>query len=78
MRPAYNLEVLLISHLINPDHLNDGTDFYFGDLATKLNVSGVSTHTFLINHCQAIVTTLGQCEKETTILPAFQSLHHEI
>ena len=77
--PAYNLEVLLISHLTNPDHLNDGTDFYFGDLATKLNVSGVSTHTFLINHCQANVSHIGSMRrKETTILPAFQSLHHEI
>lgn len=72
--PADNPDVLLLSHLTNPDHLLEDTDFYFGNLAAELNHVGISTHTLLINHCRAGASQAKSMHrKKTTLLPAFRS-----
>ena len=77
--PAINPDILLISHLTNPDHLRQETDFYFGNLAPVLNDAGVLTHTLLINHCRAGSSQARSMHrKKTTILPAFRSPIHEV
>ena len=76
--PADSPDVLLISHLTNPDHLREDTDFYFGNLAFNLNHNGISTHTLLINHCRAGASQAKLMQrKKTTLLPAFRSLIDE-
>ncbi len=42
--------VLIVSHLINKEHLNDSNDFYFGDLVDRLEKAGISAKIALINH----------------------------
>ena len=42
--------VLIISHLINKEHLNDSNDFYFSDLTDCLAKAGISSSIALINH----------------------------
>ena len=71
--PVVSPDVLLISHLTNGDQLREGTDFYFGNLATDLNHAGISTHTLLINHCRAGASHAKLIHGENiTLLPAFQ------
>ena len=72
--PTDNPDVVLISHLTNPDQLQEDTDFYFGNLAASLNQAGISTHTLLINHCRAGVSHAKLMNRnKTTLLPAFRS-----
>lgn len=72
--PVVSPDVLLISHLTNGDQLREGTDFYFGNLATDLNHAGISTHTLLINHCRAGASHAKLIHGENiTLLPAFKS-----
>jgi hypothetical protein len=67
-------DLLLVSHLTTIKHLSNLSDFYFGDLALKLEAVGYSTQTVLINHCQATaVDKQNNKLKNTTILPAFLS-----
>ena len=42
-------EILIISHLINENHLKNQNDFYFGNIEKKFNNSGIKTLTALRN-----------------------------
>ncbi len=77
--PTINPDILIISHLTNPDHLRQDTDFYFGNLTGDLNDAGMTTHTLLINHCRVGNSQAkSMLRKWTTILPAFRSPIHEV
>jgi len=69
--PGKHVDVVIISHLTNIKHLRERTDFYFGDLAERLENEGLSTHTVLINHAR----TGRQISliKGRSVLPAFLS-----
>ncbi len=43
-------DILLVSHLINPDLIGKSDDFYFGNLAHKLNKLNLRTTIILINY----------------------------
>ena len=45
-----NADVLVISHLINKNHVGESRDFYFGELIDTLRGSGFTVVTGLINH----------------------------
>lgn len=47
---ASDIDVLIVSHFINPSHAGDETDFYFGDLPNELATQGYSLLIALINH----------------------------
>jgi hypothetical protein len=74
--------VLIISHLVNPNHLNEPSDFYFGDLMQELADADISSTTALINHTKQLklsVEPMHHCSKmATVILPKYQSLVNEI
>lgn len=66
------VDVLIVSHLTNLEHLNSKKDFYFDNLASELNSTGISAHTCLINHIEATSNEAPQnCSR--TILPAYLS-----
>ena len=44
-------DILLVSHLINPDLIGKNDDFYFGNLAHKLNKLNLRTSIIFINYC---------------------------
>lgn len=48
--PRMRAEVLFVSHLINPDHLDNEEDFYFYDLPQKLAKEGIQPVVALIDH----------------------------
>jgi len=65
-------DVVIISHLTHPRHLQHDADFYFGNLADDLTKAGFKTHTVLINHCLATASDMRQNSRHTrTLLPAF-------
>ena len=69
-----NLDVLLISHLTNPNQIHEDADFYFGNLAADINHEDISAHTLLINHCRAGASHVKSTYKDkTTLLPAYRS-----
>jgi len=45
-----NADVLIISHLINKDHVGESQDFYFGELIDALQGCGFTVAIGLINH----------------------------
>ena len=45
-----NADVLIISHLINKDHVGESQDFYFGELIDTLRGCGLTVVIGLINH----------------------------
>lgn len=45
-----DVDVVVISHLLSPEHLKADTDFYFGDLSNALTASGKRTLSVLFNH----------------------------
>lgn len=45
-----NIDVLFISHLLNPSYAGKVDDFYFGELPNKIAACGYSTSIILINH----------------------------
>ncbi|MFH1441058.1 MAG: hypothetical protein ABIH18_03325 [Candidatus Omnitrophota bacterium] len=45
-----NIDVLFISHLLNPSHAGRDDDFYFGSLPNKITAQGYSAVIALINH----------------------------
>jgi len=45
-----HIDVLFVSHLINPGQGGQEADFYFGEMPEKLNESGYSVLVSLINH----------------------------
>lgn len=69
--PNKHVDVVIISHLTNINQLNEKTDFYFGDLAERLEDEGLSTHTVLINHARA--GRQRSLSKGKSVLPAFLS-----
>lgn len=67
-----NPDVVIISHLIAPEHLTASEDFYFGSLDQDLENAGYKTHTILINHCRATSKNIkNNLRQHVTILPAF-------
>ena len=72
--PADSPDVLLISHLTNPNQIHEDADFYFGNLAANINHVGISAHTLLINHCRAGASHVKSTHKDkTTLLPVYRS-----
>ena len=47
---AISADVLFLSHLLNPSHIGQDQDFYFGSVPIDLANNGVSTAIALINH----------------------------
>ena len=47
---AKSADVLFLSHLLNPSHIGQDQDFYFGSVPIDLTNYGVSTAIALINH----------------------------
>ena len=77
--PTQEMDVLVISHLIDKSHLDKETDFYFGNLGDVFEETNIKAHIVLINHCHADsrhLSMLNQTKK--TVLPAFYSPSHEI
>ena len=73
--PDRHVDVVIISHLTNIDHLKAEDDFYFGDLHRTLEQNGLLTHTLLINHARA--GRQISPGKQRIILPAFLSPFRE-
>lgn len=48
--PKLDPDVVIFSHLLNPDQLNTPSDFYYGDLTQALASAGRTTVSVLINH----------------------------
>ena len=72
--PKASADIVIISHLTSLSHLTREDDFYFGDLANQLEISGYKTHTVLINHCRAKASDISTSRcNGMTILPAFYS-----
>ncbi len=44
------IDVVIVSHLLKPDQLNQDDDFYFGGLQSRLNDLGLSSLLVLIDH----------------------------
>ena len=51
--PTQDMDVLMISHLIDKSHLDKETDFYFGNLGDVFEATNIKAHILLINHCHA-------------------------
>ena len=51
-------DVIIISNLINDNHLKNQNDFYFGNIEKKLNDSGLKTFTVLRNFTDKSETEL--------------------
>ncbi len=71
-------QIMLVSHFVSVQQLEERNDFYFGSLASQLQKSGFVVNTVLINHCRA--TSVDVCHSKTrdiTILPAFLSPFEE-
>jgi hypothetical protein len=47
------IDVLIVSHLLKPDQLNQGNDFYFGTLQSQLRDKGLTSLLVLISHLTA-------------------------
>ena len=71
------IDVLIVSHLTNLEHLSSTNDFYFENLASKLSDSGITNHTCLINHIEAKSNEVLQ-NAERTVLPAYLSPVREL
>ncbi len=48
--PRGPFDVVIVSHLLNPEQLRQGDDFYFGNLQRQLETLGISSLLLLINH----------------------------
>ena len=66
------IDVLIVSHLTNLRHLTSVNDFYFENLASELNDSGITTHLCLINHIEAKSNEVSKIASRT-VLPAYLS-----
>lgn len=64
-------DVIIISHLTHPRHLEETADFYFGSLAEIIEAGGWRTHTVLINHAR--VGNQASSRGGVSVLPAFLS-----
>jgi hypothetical protein len=66
------IDVVIVSHLLKPDQLHQGDDFYFGALQSRLSDHGVSSLLVLISHMTAAQS--GEDSRSLpfprTILPA--------
>ena len=51
--PRGPIDVVIVSHLLKPDQLCQGDDFYFGSLQRQLEAQGASSLLLLINHLKA-------------------------
>lgn len=49
-KKSNNSNILILSHLINSNHLNLKNDFYFGNLEENLNKMGHKTNKYFLNH----------------------------
>ena len=70
-------DVVIVSHLTNLEHLSADNDFYFENLAQRLNERGFSSHLYLINHVAAKSTDVQQ-ETTRTVLPAYSYLWRSV
>ena len=56
---AKSADVLFLSHLLNPSHIGQDQDFYFGTVPRDLAKNGVSTAIALINHTNSLPRRLA-------------------
>src|SRR6185312_9135733 len=49
-RPPGPIDVLIVSHLLRPEQLDAGEDFYFGALQSRLQEQGVTSLLVFVNH----------------------------
>lgn len=67
-------DVLFVSHLTNIKHLEDSSDFYFGDIPAACRKNGLKTCTLLVNHCKAKRSDIKKIKsKDTFVLSAYMS-----
>jgi hypothetical protein len=78
--PQAPIDVVIVSHLLRPDQLRRGDDFYFGALQTHLKDQGFTSLLVLISHL-----TVARSDQDTqsfqfprTILPATVSPATEV
>jgi hypothetical protein len=78
--PQGPIDVVIVSHLLKPDQLHQGADFYFGDLQSQLQDQGVTSLLVLISHLTAAPGDQeAQCLPfPRMILPATVSLATEV
>lgn len=71
-------EILILSNLINPKHINFKTDFYFGDLESNFNKQGYKTLRVLRNFTNLNSAKLFDEKKKFTILTGCTNFTSEI
>jgi hypothetical protein len=66
------IDVVIVSHLLKPEQLHQGDDFYFGDLQSHLSDHGVTSLLVLISHLTVARSgqDTGSLPFPRTILPA--------
>ena len=69
------IDVVIVSHLLQPDQLHQGDDFYFGDLQSRLSDRGVTSLLVLISHLNVAPRSrdIWSLPFPRTILPATTS-----
>jgi len=63
--PLGPIDVVIVSHLLKPDQLHQGDDFYFGALQSHLSDRGVSSLLVLISHL-----TVARSDQNTQPFPS--------
>src|ERR1700733_7138308 len=73
------IDVLIVSHLLKPQQLLQGDDFYFGALQSRLQDAGVGSLLLLIDHLTAAPTGrhIQPCPDARRVLPNTVSLTAE-
>ena len=61
-----DIDVVFVSHLVNVEHLNSDSDFYFSDLPKYLKSRQVNCLIILINHTNESCKTLSKCINNST------------
>lgn len=73
--PAAKIDCLLISHLINYDHFEKESDFYYDSLQKSLVSNGLNSKTLYINHLPERYSSLRKLSySRKAVLPALPPL----
>ena len=76
-----DIEVLMISHLVSPNHFGAERDFYFGDIEIILRKSGIKVATAYIDHigiANEEIFKLRKYENNIFVLPSHINFKKEL
>jgi hypothetical protein len=67
--PQSRIDVVIVSHLLKPDQLHQGNDFYFGALQSQLRDRGVTSLLVLISHL-----TVARSDQDARPFPSLRMI----